>query len=58
MMEFYLEFTNGDVEFFEAKTDHSAWSKAQKLAKQNDTGIAYLAESYDESEVDRIIYQR
>ena len=58
MKNYFLEYTNGRCEWFEAKTDDSAYNKAWKMAKKEETGVRYLAECFEESEEDRIIYTR
>lgn len=58
MKNYFVEFTNGNCEWFEAKTDESAHNKALKMAKKEETGIRYLAETSEDSEEDRVIFRR
>jgi len=58
MKNYFVEFTNGSYEWFEAKTDDSAFNKAWKMAKKEETGVRYLSECFEESEEDRLIYKR
>lgn len=58
MKDYFVEYTNGECEWFEARNDNSAMNKAQKMAKKNYTGIRYLAECFEDSEIDRVIYTR
>lgn len=55
MKEYCIEFSNGDCEFITARTDNTAYKKACKIARQFGTKIMYFAESYDDTEEDRII---
>ena len=57
MKTYFVEFTNDECEWFEAKTDSSAYNKAWKMAKKQGTGVYYLAETSDESEEDRVIFK-
>lgn len=54
MKEYYFEMTNGEYDFIEARTDHSAYIKACKIAKEQYAEITYLAEQMDDEE-DRVI---
>jgi len=58
MKNYFVEFTNGESEWYEAKTDSSAYNKAWKMAKKKETGVQYLAECFEESEEDRVIFRR
>lgn len=58
MKNYFINYTNGDSDFFEARTDNSAYNKAVKMAKKQETGIAYLAEQLEDSEEDRIIFRK
>lgn len=58
MKNYFVNYTNGDCDFFEAKTDNSAYKKAIKMAKEHKTGIAYLAEQMEDLEEDRIIFRK
>lgn len=55
MKTYYVQLANGESDFFEAKTDHSAYTKAGKFSKQWGSPIEYLAETFEDSEVDRVI---
>lgn len=58
MKNYFVEFTNSQYEWFEAKTDNSAYNKACKMARQEKTEIWYLAECFEESEIDRVIINK
>ena len=58
MKDYFVEFTDGNCDWFEAKTDNSAMNKAQKMARRECTGIRYLAECFEDDEIDRVIYKR
>ncbi len=55
MKTYYVQLANGESDFFEAKTDHSAYTKAGKFSRQQESHIEYLAETFEDSEVDRVI---
>ena len=55
MKTYYVQLANGESDFFEAKTDHSAYTKAGNFSKQWESPIKYLAETFEDSEIDRII---
>lgn len=57
MKDYFVEFINGTCEWFEAKHDSSAMNKAQKMAKKEGSRIWYLAECFEEDELDRVIYK-
>lgn len=44
MKNYYVEYSNGDCDFIEAKTDNSAYSKSCKMAKKISGKVMYLAE--------------
>lgn len=44
MKNYYIEYSNRDCDFIEAKTDNSAYNKACKIAKESCTKVNYLAE--------------
>lgn len=57
MKTYYIEFTNGDSDFVDARTDHSAYIKACKLAKAIWSDVLRIWESFDdEAEADRRVY--
>ena len=58
MKNYFVEFTNNSYEWFEAKTDNSAYNKASKMARQEGTGIWHLSETFEESEEDRVIINK
>ena len=55
MKNYYIEFTNGEYEFIEAKNDKSAYTKSYKLAKDLETKVNHLYETFEDEE-DRMIF--
>ena len=58
MKDYFVEFTDGYCDWFEAKTDNSAMNKAKKIARRECTDIEYLAECFEDDEIYRVIYKR
>ena len=64
MKNYFVMFTGmgrktfTQCEWFEARNDYSAMSKAGKLAREERTGVRYVAECFEEDEEDRVIFKR
>lgn len=63
MKEYFVSFSDGNCDDFEARNDFSAYNKACKLAKKLEsykcfgTYVTYLAETFEENEEDRVVYK-
>lgn len=64
MKNYFVMFTGmgrktfTDCNWFEARNDTSAMNKAGKLAREERTGVQYVAEVFEEDEEDRVIFKR
>ena len=55
MRNYYIEYSNGDCDFIEAKTDNSAYSKSCKMAKELNTCVEELHEISDDEDVEEAL---
>lgn len=55
MKNYYVELVNGESCFISARTDYNAYVKAYKFSCKLGSVISYFAESFGDSEIDRII---
>lgn len=56
MKDYYFEMSNGETDFVEARTDHSAYNKACKIAKKWGANVTHLEEMFEDDEVGRVIF--
>lgn len=50
MRDYYVEISNGETFWVEARTDSSAYKKACKEAKRWCATVTYMCESYEEED--------
>lgn len=55
MKNYYVELVNGESCFISARTDYNAYVKAYKFSCKLGSAISYFAESFVDSDIDRII---
>ncbi len=55
MKNYYVELVNGESCFISARTDYNAYVKADNFSRKLGSAISYFAESFVDSEIDRII---
>ncbi len=55
MKHYYIEYSNGDCDFIDAKTDSAAYNRACKMAKKLYTCVKELHEIDKDEEVEEAI---
>ena len=55
MKYYYIGYSNGDCDFIHAKADHTAYNRACKMAKEQNTCVKELHEISEDEEVEEAL---